>query len=98
MRKYFQQQPYEKEADIAAIRVTKDYEGAKAFFEAGNAWMDFNEFSPFNLYRSAGVGVRFFLPMVGLIGVDWGYGFDEVPGMGQDAYGSHWHFVLGQEF
>jgi outer membrane protein insertion porin family len=71
---------------------------AKVFLEAGNAWMDFNEFNPFNLYRSAGVGVRFFLPMVGLIGVDWGYGFDAVPGQGEDAFGSHWHFILGQEF
>jgi len=67
-----------------------------AFAEAGNAWTSVSDFNPFQLRRSAGVGVRVFLPMVGLLGIDWGYGFDK------DAYGnrggSHFHFVLGQEF
>ncbi len=66
------------------------------FAEAGNAWTSVSDFNPFQLKRSAGVGVRVYLPMVGLLGVDWGYGFDN------DAYGnrggSHFHFVLGQEF
>ncbi len=66
------------------------------FAEAGNAWTSVSDFNPFQLKRSAGVGLRVFLPMVGLLGVDWGYGFD------RDAYGnrggSHFHFVLGQEF
>ena len=53
------------------------------------------DFSPFNLKRSAGAGVRIFLPMVGLMGIDWGYGFDKVFGR---RGGSHFHFILGQEF
>ncbi len=67
------------------------------FAEAGNAWYNFNDFEPFNMYRSAGVGVRIFLPMFGLLGIDWGYGFDEVPG-NPGANGAQFHFVLGQEF
>jgi len=70
----------------------------KVFLEAGNAWNEFNEYQPFDMYRSAGVGLRFFLPMVGLIGVDWAYGFDEIPGITDGGNGSHWHFVLGKEF
>ena len=64
------------------------------FLEAGNAWNDINKFNPFDLKRSAGVGVRIFLPM---IGIDWAYGFDKVFGS-SSAGGSHFHFVLGQEF
>ncbi len=67
------------------------------FVEAGNAWSDINEFNPFILKRSAGIGVRAFLPMFGLLGVDWGYGFDEIPGQ-PDANGSQFHFVIGQQF
>lgn len=70
---------------------------AKVFAEAGNAWYDFSDFNPFHNYRAAGVGVRFILPMVGLMGVDWGYGFDTLPGSAEPS-GSNWHFVLGQEF
>ncbi|HBO27928.1 MULTISPECIES: BamA/OMP85 family outer membrane protein [Culturomica] len=70
---------------------------ALAFLEAGNSWYELKEFEPFNLYRSAGVGLRVFLPMFGLLGIDWGYGFDEVPGR-PGAAGSQFHFVLGQEF
>ncbi len=70
---------------------------ALAFFEAGNSWAKIRDFEPFNLYRSAGVGVRIFLPMLGMIGIDWGYGFDEVQDR-SGANGSQFHFVLGQEF
>lgn len=70
---------------------------ALAFLEAGNSWYEFKDFEPFNLYRSAGVGLRVFLPMFGLLGLDWGYGFDSVPGR-SGASGSQLHFVLGQEF
>jgi len=68
-----------------------------SFLEAGNAWNKFEDFSPFKLHRSAGVGVRIFLPMFGLMGIDWGYGFDPVPGQ-SDAAGSQFHFVIGQQF
>ena len=64
-----------------------------AFLEGGNCWSDIREFNPFQIKRSAGVGVRVFLPMIGLLGVDWGYGFD-----GGSTGGSHFHFVLGQQF
>lgn len=70
---------------------------ALAFLEAGNSWYNIKDFEPFNLYRSAGVGLRVFLPMFGLLGIDWGYGFDKVPGR-SGAAGSQIHFVLGQEF
>ncbi len=66
---------------------------ALAFVEAGNCWSDFKDFNPFDLKRSAGVGVRVFLPMFGLLGVDWGWGFDD-----SQYGGSQFHFVLGQEF
>ena len=65
------------------------------FAEGGNAWADIKDFSPFDLKRSAGAGVRIFLPMVGMMGIDWAYGFDSVFG---EKGGSHFHFVLGQEF
>jgi outer membrane protein insertion porin family len=67
------------------------------FMEAGNSWSEFKDYNPFNLHRSAGVGVRIFLPMFGLMGIDWGYGFDEVPGY-SGAAGSNFHFVMGQNF
>ncbi|MBR6658578.1 MAG: BamA/TamA family outer membrane protein [Paludibacteraceae bacterium] len=67
-----------------------------AFADAGNAWSEFNDFNPFDLKRSLGVGVRVFLPMLGLIGVDWGYGFDDPYHVGEG--GSNFHFVIGQEF
>ena len=70
---------------------------ALAFVEGGNAWTDVNKFNPFNLKRSAGVGVRIFLPMVGMMGIDWAYGFDKVNGSSQYS-GSQFHFILGQEF
>jgi len=64
-----------------------------AFLEGGNAWADIRDFNPFQIKRSAGAGVRIFLPMIGLLGIDWGYGFDD------DVYGkSQFHFVIGQQF
>ena len=70
---------------------------ALSFVEAGNSYSEFSKFKPFKLYRSGGVGVRVFLPMLGLIGIDWAYGFDEVPGRPDDG-GGRFHFVLGQQF
>ena len=67
------------------------------FVEAGNAWRDLKSFNPFDLKRSAGVGVRIFLPMIGLMGIDWAYGFDKVDGS-RSAGGSNFHFIIGQEF
>ena len=66
---------------------------ALAFLEGGNCWSDIREFNPFQIKRSAGVGVRIFLPMVGLLGVDWGWGFD-----GPEGSKSQFHFVIGQQF
>lgn len=68
---------------------------ALAFAEAGNSWTSVKDFNPFSLKRSAGFGVRIFLPMVGMMGIDWAYGFDKVFG---EKGGSHFHFILGQEF
>ena len=64
-----------------------------AFLEGGNCWSDIRNFNPFEIKRSAGVGVRIFLPMIGLLGVDWGYGFDD-----KQYGGSQFHFVIGQQF
>lgn len=60
------------------------------FLEGGKCWSDISEFQPFKMYNSAGIGVRLFMPMFGLIGVDWGYGFDGPSG------GSQFHFSIGQ--
>ena len=65
------------------------------FIEGGNAWTNIKDFNPFDIKRSAGVGARIFLPMIGMMGIDWGYGFDTVYGQ---KGGSNFHFVLGQEF
>lgn len=70
---------------------------ALGFVEAGNAWTDVNKFNPFQLKRSAGVGVRIFLPMIGMMGIDWAYGFDKINGSTQYS-GSQFHFIIGQEF
>lgn len=68
---------------------------ALTFVEGGNAWSSVSDFNPFSLKRSAGAGVRIYLPMVGMMGIDWAYGFDKVFG---EKGGSHFHFILGQEF
>ena len=70
---------------------------ALAFAEAGNAWTEIRKFNPFDMKRSAGIGVRLFLPMVGLMGIDWAYGFDNINGS-KNYSGSQFHFILGQEF
>ncbi|MDP1620827.1 MAG: POTRA domain-containing protein [Bacteroidales bacterium] len=64
-----------------------------AFVEAGNAWSSWSNFNPFNVYRSTGVGIRVFLPMFGLLGLDWGYGLDAVPGV-PGANKGQFHFSI----
>lgn len=68
---------------------------ALTFVEAGNSWLGFGSFNPFDVKRSAGFGVRVFLPMFGLLGLDWGYGFDEIQGI-PGANGSQFHFSINQ--
>ena len=71
------------------------------FLEGGNAWSNAKDFNPFKMKRSAGLGVRIYLPMVGLMGIDWAYGFDNVYTSqygAQKKGGSNFHFILGQEF
>ena len=70
---------------------------ALAFLEAGNSFGRFKEYNPFDLNRSAGVGLRVFMPAFGLLGVDWGYGFDPQPGETK-AHGKEIHFIIGQQF
>lgn len=67
------------------------------FLEGGNGFNSWQEFSPFNIKRSAGVGVRLYLPIVGMLGIDWGYGFDAPYGSNERS-GSQFHFVMGQQF
>ncbi len=67
------------------------------FAEAGRSWGDFRDFNPFELKRSGGVGVRIFLPMFGMMGIDWAYGFDEAES-GSGNNGSQFHFIIGQQF
>ena len=70
---------------------------ALAFLEAGNTWNMSNKFNPFDVKRSAGVGIRMTIPMMGIMGVDWGYGFDEIPG-NPSSNGSQFHFSINQQF
>ncbi len=67
------------------------------FLEGGNGFSSWRKFSPFNIKRSAGFGVRLYLPVVGMLGIDWGYGFDPAAGQTKKS-GSQFHFVLGQQF
>ncbi len=69
---------------------------ALLFLEGGNSWSDIKDFNPFQIKRSAGVGVRVLLPIVGMLGIDWGYGFDPVGDKRRG--GSNFHFVIGQQF
>ena len=72
---------------------------ALAFVEAGRSWGDFKDFNPFELKRAAGAGVRIFLPMFGMMGIDWAWGFDEAePRAGSGNNGSQFHFIIGQQF
>src|SRR5690606_38113126 len=57
-----------------------------AFAEGGNTWTSFRNFSPFNVRRSAGVGARVFLPIFGLLGIDWGMAFDKIPGLESNGH------------
>ena len=70
---------------------------ALIFAEAGNAWLSWRDFNPFELKRSLGVGLRIYLPVFGLLGIDWGYGFDKAYGA-SSVSGSQFHFVIGQQF
>lgn len=67
------------------------------FLEGGNAFESWKTFSPFRIKRSAGFGVRLYLPVVGMLGIDWGYGFDPPAGSTTKS-GSQFHFVMGQQF
>ena len=67
------------------------------FLEGGNAFDSWKKFSPFKIKRSAGFGVRLYLPVVGMLGIDWGYGFDSPAGQSGKS-GSQFHFVMGQQF
>lgn len=69
----------------------------QVFGEAGNAWYELNEFNPFQVHRSVGAGFRVFLPFLGMLGFDIGYGFDPVPG-NPDANRWQPHFIIGQQF
>lgn len=69
---------------------------ALVFLEGGNCWSDIRDFNPFSIKRAAGVGVRVYLPIVGLLGIDWGYGFDNE--FNGEKGGSNFHFMIGQTF
>ena len=64
------------------------------FAEAGNSWLQFKDFNPFLMKRAAGVGVRIYLPFFGMLGLDWGYGFDKPPYKAVIS-GSQFHFSIG---
>lgn len=71
---------------------------ALTFFEGGAAFDNFRDFSPFELSRSAGLGLRIFMPAFGLLGIDFGYGFDPIPGTNLGPNGWETHFIIGQQF
>jgi len=68
------------------------------FIEGGNNFHTLQDYNPFSLYRSAGVGARIFMPAFGLMGIDWAYGFDAIPGSGRVISGPQFHFSIGQQF
>jgi outer membrane protein insertion porin family len=70
---------------------------ALTFLEAGSSYKDFKNYNPFDLSRSAGVGLRVFMPAFGLLGIDFGYGFDALPGTAKPN-GWETHFIIGQQF
>ncbi|NIJ43784.1 outer membrane protein insertion porin family [Wenyingzhuangia heitensis] len=70
---------------------------ALGFVEAGNSYSDFNNFNPFDIKKSAGFGIRIFMPAFGLLGIDFGHGFDNVPGAVEKS-GWQTHFIIGQQF
>ena len=71
---------------------------ALGFLEAGNSWDNFDNFNPFAVKRTAGFGVRIMLPMIGMMGLDYGWGLDEVIFNTKDAGGGQFHFSIGQQF
>ncbi len=71
---------------------------ALSFLEAGSTFDDFKDFDPFQLTRSAGFGIRLYMPQFGLLGIDFGYGFDPIPGTHGEPNGWETHFVIGQRF
>jgi outer membrane protein insertion porin family len=71
---------------------------ALGFLEGGNSWNGFQNYNPFSLKRSAGGGLRVFMPAFGLLGIDFGYGFDEIPGLPGEISGWQTHFIIGQQF
>ncbi|HEU5291176.1 MAG TPA: POTRA domain-containing protein, partial [Cyclobacteriaceae bacterium] len=71
---------------------------AFTFAEAGNNWYNYEDFNPFEMYKSAGFGARIFMPAFGLIGLNWAYGFDPFPlGSSNKASGAQFHFTIGQQ-
>ena len=70
---------------------------ALSFLEAGNSWDNFDKFNPFGAKRSAGLGVRIMLPMIGMMGLDYGWELDDIFG-NPDANGGQFHFSIGQQF
>ncbi|MGB1307746.1 MAG: BamA/OMP85 family outer membrane protein [Oceanihabitans sp.] len=71
---------------------------ALGFVEGGVSYNDFKDYNPFNLKRSAGLGLRIFMPAFGLLGIDFGHGFDPIPGQGNSKSGWETHFIIGQQF
>jgi outer membrane protein insertion porin family len=69
---------------------------ALVFAEGGNNWNNFEEFNPFKMYRSTGLGARIFMPAFGLIGLNWAYGYDALPGATKPS-GAQFHFTIGQQ-
>jgi len=69
---------------------------ALVFAEGGNNWNKFEEFNPFKMYRSTGFGARLFMPAFGLIGLNWAYGYDTLPGAPKKS-GAQFHFTIGQQ-
>jgi outer membrane protein insertion porin family len=76
-----------------------------AFMEGGNCWQQWDEFNPFQIKRSVGVGIRAFLPMFGMLGIDYGWGFDLPNSLDTSAdeirrghHGGEFHFTMGQQF
>lgn len=71
---------------------------AFTFAEAGNNWYNYEDFNPFEMYKSAGFGARIFMPAFGLIGLNWAYGFDPFPlGSSNQRSGTQFHFTIGQQ-
>lgn len=88
---------YIAEIRYPVIRQGQTMVYALGFLEAGNAFAKLDEYKPYNLKRSAGVGLRIFLPILGMLGIDWGYGFDQTSQSQGKPSGSQFHFSLGMQ-